>query len=568
MAEAAGAQAGERGRARVGAARGRDALGVVGMSLLITWSFLFWNGPLLDSTLQMGPGMDALFLGQGVSCALTALAFVFASAAASRAPGWFVAFGYVAASASLACALDWVAVLLGSQGLALGAFCLSGVGSALFLCWQEYLSVRGVSAAAGRLVAAYALAGVEFLAVSALPSMGVELVSIALPLASFACAVTVRGGDVRPDALSATGGPLVRRGGPLALEASGVSAQASVVVFRPLSAVPWRLPVIVAIAHFCYGVTRVGGIVVDSGTGFDAGSALGAAVPIACCLLGAALAYLAYRTNAIAGLYVAFPMLALGCLLDPGSLPWGGVATFAMVNVGSELIRFLTWFLMIDVIVKDGASALLCVALLRVAHWGGCTLGQSMSIAMGDGSTMASVAIVLLIVGLFAILGANTLFAKQSRDGKLDKGSALGSRAVDGGGAAEPCVADGNDGVPAFGDSAVHGKPGIEHGVASQGAATTSSAAHAPSSPVSPRSAAGEALQRRVERTAQECGLSPRETEVLAIWVTGRTASYIEKVLFISHSTVKTHLNHIYAKTCTSNREELIDLVNSRRAAG
>ena len=564
MAEAAGAQAGERVRAHADAVRGRDALGVVGMSLLITWSFLFWNGPLLDSTLQMGPGMDVLFLGQGVSCALAALAFVFASAAASRAPGWFVAFGYVAASASLACALDWVAVLLGSRGLALGAFCLSGVGSALFLCWQEYLSVRGVSAAAGRLVAAYALAGVEFLVVSAVPSMWVELVSIALPLASFGCAVTVRGCDVR----SATGGPSARQGGPLALEAPGISAQAPVVVSRPLSAVPWRLPVIVAIAHFCYGVTRVGGIVVDSGAGFDAASVLGAAVPIACCLLGAALAYLAYRTNAIAGLYVAFPMLALGCLVDPGSIPWGGVATFAMVNVGSELIRFLTWFLMIDVIVKDGASALLCVALLRVAHWGGCTLGQSVSIAMGDGSMMASVAIVLLMVGLFAILGTNTLFARQSRDGKLDDGSVFGLRAADGGGAAEPCAADGDNGVTAFGDLAVHGKPGVEHGVTVREAAVASSAAHVPSSPVLPRSVAGEALQRRVERTAQECGLSPRETEVLAIWVTGRTASYIEKVLFISHSTVKTHLNHIYAKTCTSNREELIDLVNSRRAAG
>lgn len=62
-------------------------------------------------------------------------------------------------------------------------------------------------------------------------------------------------------------------------------------------------------------------------------------------------------------------------------------------------------------------------------------------------------------------------------------------------------------------------------------------------------------------QVAERFGLSPRETEVLTIWVTGRALSYVEKALFISRSTVKTHLNHIYAKTGTANREELIELV-------
>ena len=52
----------------------------------------------------------------------------------------------------------------------------------------------------------------------------------------------------------------------------------------------------------------------------------------------------------------------------------------------------------------------------------------------------------------------------------------------------------------------------------------------------------------RVKRVAVQCGLSPREQEVLAIWATGHTGAYIEKQLFISKNTVKTHLNQIYAK--------------------
>lgn len=78
-------------------------------------------------------------------------------------------------------------------------------------------------------------------------------------------------------------------------------------------------------------------------------------------------------------------------------------------------------------------------------------------------------------------------------------------------------------------------------------------------------SAAGEAsdLEARVALAAARFRLSPREQEVLAIWATGHTGAYIEKQLFISKNTVKTHLNHIYAKTKTANREELLELLEA-----
>ena len=48
-------------------------------------------------------------------------------------------------------------------------------------------------------------------------------------------------------------------------------------------------------------------------------------------------------------------------------------------------------------------------------------------------------------------------------------------------------------------------------------------------------------------------------------WPSGNRphGAYIEKQLFISKNTVKTHLNHIYAKTKTANREELLELLES-----
>ena len=506
-------------------------LDVAGVSALITWSFVFWNGPALGGTLAAGAPISGAFLLQGVLTALTALALVPASGLLARPPRRTALFAALAACACASSALAGVAYALASRALALAAFGLSGVGSALFLCWQERLGARGAGPAAARTVAAYACSCLEFLGMSLLPFAVMSAIQTLLPAASLACALAAARAE-RTVPAAPTGYSL----------AAGQAGRLS----ERLGAVPWRLPVIVAIAYFCYGVTRVGGIVTLAPT-LDLTHALGAVVPALCCLAGVALAYAAYRANALAGLYIAFPMLALGCLLDLGALPWGDVATFAMVNVGSELIRHLVWLLMIDVIVKDGASALLCLALLRVAHWGGCTLGQLVSGALGAGSVLSSVAVVLLMAGLFAIMGVETLFHRRLRPAAHAPAPAREQGAAGECGQAAPADGSGRAGAGAEAPA-----------TSAQPTAPGAAAAEARETP-------SELLQRRVERVARECDLTPRETEVLSIWVTGRTASYVEKALFISHSTVKTHLNHIYAKTATSNREELIELVNSRR---
>lgn len=57
--------------------------------------------------------------------------------------------------------------------------------------------------------------------------------------------------------------------------------------------------------------------------------------------------------------------------------------------------------------------------------------------------------------------------------------------------------------------------------------------------------------------------LSDRERDVVALLAAGLSYVQIARDLYISRSTVGFHLSNIYAKTGTSNRHELIDLVRT-----
>lgn len=69
-----------------------------------------------------------------------------------------------------------------------------------------------------------------------------------------------------------------------------------------------------------------------------------------------------------------------------------------------------------------------------------------------------------------------------------------------------------------------------------------------------------------IEAFGNKYDLSPREREVFALWITGRGLKNIENRLFISESTVKTHLRNIYRKCDTHNRTEIIELFERESA--
>lgn len=61
-------------------------------------------------------------------------------------------------------------------------------------------------------------------------------------------------------------------------------------------------------------------------------------------------------------------------------------------------------------------------------------------------------------------------------------------------------------------------------------------------------------------------GLSDREYEVALLLAKGRSLPFIQRELHIAKGTAQTHLSHIYRKLDVHNRQEFIDLVESKKA--
>lgn len=73
-----------------------------------------------------------------------------------------------------------------------------------------------------------------------------------------------------------------------------------------------------------------------------------------------------------------------------------------------------------------------------------------------------------------------------------------------------------------------------------------------------------DSLAAKLSAAANTYGLSPREVEVAALLLRGRSIPYICDELFIAKSTAQTHVRHIYAKMgVTGGRQELIDRIES-----
>ena len=77
---------------------------------------------------------------------------------------------------------------------------------------------------------------------------------------------------------------------------------------------------------------------------------------------------------------------------------------------------------------------------------------------------------------------------------------------------------------------------------------------------------APEVQQLLVRRMAEpRTALSPRETEILEVLATGATNREAAKRLFISESTVKTHLVHLYEKLGVESRTAALRVARERR---
>ncbi len=70
-----------------------------------------------------------------------------------------------------------------------------------------------------------------------------------------------------------------------------------------------------------------------------------------------------------------------------------------------------------------------------------------------------------------------------------------------------------------------------------------------------------ESFGYSLENVSAKYQLTPREEEVLVYLVEGYSRPYIEKALYISKSTAKSHTYHIYQKLGINSQDELLDLV-------
>lgn len=79
--------------------------------------------------------------------------------------------------------------------------------------------------------------------------------------------------------------------------------------------------------------------------------------------------------------------------------------------------------------------------------------------------------------------------------------------------------------------------------------------------------AADPGIEALVDAAAEAYGLTMREREILGHVVAGRSSSTIARTLFISESTVRGHVHHLYGKLGAASRDEIVRIVMRGGAA-
>lgn len=83
-----------------------------------------------------------------------------------------------------------------------------------------------------------------------------------------------------------------------------------------------------------------------------------------------------------------------------------------------------------------------------------------------------------------------------------------------------------------------------------------------PPAPAKPEAVGLSDLAQATGEIVRRFALTPREGEILGMLLQGRSGPYIAEDLYLSKSTVKTHIRHIYDKLGISSRQQLIDIAH------
>ena len=220
-----------------------------------------------------------------------------------------------------------------------------------------------------------------------------------------------------------------------------------------------------------------------------------------------------------------------------------------------------------------------------LAECAGNVLGHNVAYVVGDTSFLFALVMLLVLVAVGFAFGDGLFVIDLDEDGMGDLGSAQGASAcapmqqsmragVENNASPQETSCKGRSGN-LFADHRVNART---DGAAGSAAPRSNSVFAGQMNPPgvnqqtlnligSPEPESSEPTSTRdaIATFASHYGLSERETDVFALWVTGHGLKYIQNTLFISESTVKTHLRSIYRKCDTHNRAEIIALFEGQR---
>ena len=309
-------------------------------------------------------------------------------------------------------------------------------------------------------------------------------------------------------------------------QASGARAKAAPVPLAnllsvTLEAIPARVLAAIGITYFAIGSTLA-----QSGAPLDYFSWQTALAAVLTSVVVMATCILLHGRVALTSLY---KILMVGQVLAAFLLSeWAEGAQIAVV-ITFVGVKIVAWTLMAELALLARARGTAPAALVYAA---GCLAGHIGEGVAGVLSVFGLVNQGVLLIVVVALLVGAAAFLFTGEMGKYR---------------------DIADATPASGgEDTLQSQKGL-----SRGEAPLSDAVAPASTPV-----AQPSLDERIGELASAYMLSARETEVFRLWATGHTLKYIQEKLYLSPSTVKTHVRHIYDKTGAHSRSEIVELLD------
>lgn len=309
-------------------------------------------------------------------------------------------------------------------------------------------------------------------------------------------------------------------------QASGARAKAAPVPLAnllsvTLEAIPARVLAAIGITYFAIGSTLA-----QSGAPIDYFSWQTALAAVLTSVVVMATCILLHGRVALTSLY---KVLMVGQVLAAFLLSeWAEGAQVAVV-ITFVGVKIVAWTLMAELALLAHARGTAPAALVYAA---GCLAGHIGEGLAGVLSVFGFVNQGILLIVVVALLVGAAAFLFTGEMGKY------------------PDIADVTS---ACGDE---GTSQAQEGSSRGGEPVSETVAPASSPTAQP------SLDERIGELASAYMLSARETEVFRLWATGHTLKYIQEKLYLSPSTVKTHVRHIYDKTGVHSRSEIVELLD------